>query len=170
MRRCVFGVVIAFLVAGSVTFGQGQGKAVQVRFTVSAGSVPIGSCGDFNVLMDASVDVHLTTLYDPDTNLPIFGRETDKWWWAVFRNSVTGTSLDGGPGENSQTLYHYDDAGNVVVTEGSGLQGKVMVPGYGWIFMDTGHVRLDSTWTVFFETGHDSYWNQELTALCEFLR
>ena len=174
MRRCILGVAIAVLIAGSVVFGQGQGAAVQEYFSLWI-SGAVGHCGPldggFDVVQDGFIEVHLTTVYDPQTGLPTHGRETDKVSDAVIRNSLSGKSLDVGPGMTSQTLYRYDDAGNLALVEGLALQGKVMVPGYGWIFMETGHVRLDpATWTVLFDSGHSSYWNQDLTSLCEFLQ
>ena len=174
MRRCVFGVVIAFLVAGSVTFGQGQGAAVQERYySIPLPDYYLGTCDDgSDILGNVLVDVHITTVLDKKTGLPNTAHESDKLW-GVYYNSVTLKSVEAGPGLSSQTLYRFDDAGNLVLIEGSALQGKVMVPGHGWIFMETGHVRLTGTWpdfTVLFNSGHNDVLDPDFAVLCAYLQ
>ena len=170
-RRCVLGVAIAFLIAGSVTFAQGQRRTE--KFVIgpeAAAGFVVGHCedGDFDVLTDF---VFLMTGTDRYDKLGQF--VTERYQYKVIGESVYYNSTDpeksvpGGPGEVENHQFNPKTG----LYNGAGLSFKVRIPGYGLIFAETGHFVYDySAGENVFNSGHNQFMDQDLAALCKYLK
>ena len=170
MRRCVIGVGIAILIAGGVTFAQGQSRIEKYGIgPEGAVGFVVGHCadGDFDVLTDYVVLITGTTRYDKSGQFI-----TDRYQLKVigeslyYNSKAPEKSVSGGPGEVEN---HGFDPKTGLYT-GAGLSFKVRVPGYGLIFAETGHFVFDySAGKYVFNSGHNQFMDQDLAALCEYL-
>jgi hypothetical protein len=171
MRRCVIGVGIAILIAGSVTFAQTQGRTEHYSIgPIADQGYPVGHCadGDFDVLTDYVFLMTGVVRYDK-SGQPV----ADRYQFKLLGESVYYNSTDpeksvpGGPGEvenkrlDPKTGYW----------AGSGLSFKIRIPGYGLIFAETGHFVYDASAGEFvFQSGHNQFADQDLAALCDYLK
>jgi hypothetical protein len=170
-KRIVVAVAIALLVAGSVTFAQQQGRAETYRFTLTETAMPLGSCGDFNIVWDDVVSIHGVLKFDKNGDpvkrveiLKIIGQ-------AVYYNSSNPDKfILGGPGEGMPATYMYEDGVPTLILF-KGLLWKVMLKGYGHILMETGYQEIDlQTGELLVATGHNQVQDQDLAALCDYLK
>ena len=61
-----------------------------------------------------------------------------------------------------------NDLGNIE-THITGLWAMVVVPGYGSIFMDVGHIAWDPLGNVIFDAGKHQWWDANVDELCDYL-
>jgi hypothetical protein len=87
---------------------------------------------------------------------------------SVYYNSTNPEkSVPGGPGEVEN---HRSDP-KTGLDNVSGLSFKVRIPGYGLVFAETGHWVYDySAGEWVFNSGHNQFVDQDLAALCEYLK
>ena len=129
----------------------------------------VGSCGDFNILTDYRVHSDWTVFYDA-AGVPI--RVTRKAFidngTSVYYNSEDPSYwLAGGPGERE--LNTFDVTSGTVATRAASF--KVVVPGYGNIFMNAGRIILViATREILFEAGQMDFYDGDFEALCSALR
>jgi len=97
------------------------------------------------------------------------------WIYRVIGHSTYYNSSDpdkfvlGGPGEveTDHTIY---ENGVPVMTLSSGTIFKIILPGYGPIFLETGRVIYDfETGQYAPNSGHNQWVDQDLAALCSVL-
>ena len=170
-HRCVLGVAIAIMIAGSLTLAQGQGRIEKFGIGPEAAvGFMVGHCadGNFDVLTDYVVLITGTIRYDKSGQYI-----TDRYQVKLIGESVYYNSTDpeksvpGGPGEVEN---HRFDSKTGLYT-GAGLSFKVRIPGYGLIFAETGHFVYDySAGENVFNSGHNQFMDQDLAALCKYLK
>jgi hypothetical protein len=180
MRRCVLGVAIAILIAGSVVLVQAQGRVIQNRFTEQVvGSVFVDcqalGVGDFQVLNDYADSVHQMILLGND-GLPTQAIVSLKYSLDAYYNSKDTSKsnvLYGGPGENWEYRWLFEN-GEVVSYAISGNLFKLRVPGYGVIYPGQGRAvyEWDPTtngWVKIFNSGPTPT-VQDKVAVCNALK
>jgi hypothetical protein len=179
MRRCVLGVAIAILVAGSVVFVQAQGRAIQSRWTEQVvGSVFVDcqtlGVGDFQVLNDYTASHHVMLLLDKDGALTQ-GIQNITYPVDEYYNSKDTTRskvLYGGPGENWEYRALFEN-GEMVSYKISGNLWKIRVPGYGVVFAGQGRAVYEwdpatNAWVKVFNSGPTPT-DADRVALCNAL-
>ena len=175
MRRCVLGVAIAVLIAGSVVFAQQQGRMDKYEFTVAAPHSLIGPCGDAAIFTKYEVAITVMDRYDKRGNLiqEILQARTVEPSIYYLGDPITYVQIPntkvvmGVPGETE--IDRVDVVAGMLYAQGSIFQ--VTVPGYGRIFSETGHgVAITSPFTILVNRGHNDYWEQDVAALCDYLR
>jgi hypothetical protein len=176
-RRFPVAVAVAVLLAGTIAFAQGNGKVTQYRDQFPVVGEYVGDCatdaGNFTVLTDYQASMRGTTFADASGHIY---REVQSFriMSSVYYNaSDHDKSLPGGPGENEQNQYAFDGNGLMIEHIFSGPAYKIIVPGYGPLFMETGHGRFvyeNGAWVNKFNSGHNQKIDGDLVALCEFLK
>jgi hypothetical protein len=174
--RMVVAVVIAIVLAG--TIGLAQGKARTEKFEgdpfLNLGYF-IGSCSPtVDVLNDAKLQITSTLHYDKDGVLVkeidyVHLLEPDAYYLANHATGVriNGNTLYGNPGEHE--VDHYSFLLGVMSFTGPAF--RVTVPGYGTIFAETGHaIRVLPTWDWVANTGWNGFQDQDVAALCDYLK
>ena len=170
-KRVVVAIAVALLVAGSATFAQHQGRTEQFRFTVTDTGLLLGSCGDFDILWDDVLLLSGSLRYDKNG---VLVKELDHFnilgQTRYYNSEDRDKFVLGGPGEVENDHVVYVD-GTAALNLFSGLSFKVVLKGYGAIFLQTGHTVYDlQTGEVLFQAGHSAYFDQDLAALCDVLR
>ena len=168
----VLAVAVVFLFLVGLGFGQTQGRTEHYRFTATDTAYYMGSCPNgFDILNDYVALMHGNLRYDKDGN-PV----QERYQFRVLGQSIYYNSTDpdkfvlGGPGEASEARIMYEEGTPVLIFE-SGLLFKVMLKGYGPIFLNTGHDVFDlSTGELLFKKGPDQYWTRDFEALCNALK
>jgi hypothetical protein len=177
MRRCVLGVAIAVLIAGSVVFAQQQGRMDKYEFIIVQPLQLIGPCGDAAIFTKYEVAVTVMDRYDKRNNLVqeiLQARtiEPEIYWVGdpVTYTQVPNTKMVMGvAGETEIDRLDYVTG----IGYGQGSIFQVTVPGYGRIFSETGHMVIDNNTnpiTILFNRGHNQLWEQDVAALCDYLR
>jgi hypothetical protein len=148
MRRCVFGVAIAILIAGSVVLVQAQGRVIQNRQTLDpvVGDVFVDCAaldvGNFKVLTDWTATLDDTFLLGKDGQIKQAIRKL-KFTSDVYYNSEKPwNSLDGGPGEGFEYRAVFENGIPATLAE-SGDLVKIIVPGYGPIYSAKGRAMFE---------------------------
>ena len=103
-----------------------------------------------------------------------FVQEMDHFWVVgerTYYNSVTGKSVFGSPAELENHRFYPATNRDIV----SGPAFRLVVPGYGPILSETGHVEFvyvpeTNTWDVVSPTGPSQLLGQDLAALCGYLK
>lgn len=156
-------------VAASVDADPKYDKVVE-RLTGTNGHDWVGQCGTgddaFTVWSDYNWSVK-NTLYFQDGFLAkvvsvggVVGRSV------YYSEPYKGVTLEGGPGEKARYIWDY--ANGIWIF--SGLSFKVVVPGKGVIFMQSGHFIYDWTTNQFVkQSGHNDWMGGNLDELCEAL-
>lgn len=169
MRRCVLGVAIAILIAGSVTFAQTQGRTEHYSIgPIADTGYPVGHCAGFDVLTDY-VFLMTGVVRSDKSGQPV----ADRYQFKVLGESLyynsnnVQKSVAGGPGEvENQRLDP-----KTGFWSGSGVPFKIRIPGYGLIFVETGHFVYDRNAGKFlFNSGHNQMIGEDLEALCDYLK
>jgi hypothetical protein len=174
-HRMIVAVAVAVVLAGTIAFAQ-QGRVVESTGTSGISEWQVVSCLDdngnpFDVMETYEETWRDMTRYGKDGNLDQIIRTyrypTDLYW-----NSVTEKSLIAGPGQGSEVRFTYEN-GVLVNLFASGGLVRVNVPGYGHIFIETGHTMWDANHQLIWNTGHNQYrdWDPAaLEALCNALK
>jgi len=176
--RMIVAVVVAVMLAGSVGFTQGQGRAIQEKSTATWEGVFVPGCTDdygntFDVMNYYEATVRGTKIYN---KMGQIAKEIKsyKFTYDVFWNSLDpDKSLHGGPGENEEARWTYEN-GVRVTQQMSGAIVRINLRGYGPIYAETGHQRLDpNTYEVLFNSGWNSLFSGDAAAakaLCDALK
>ena len=151
-----------------VAFGQNNGRTEKFAIPVTQTGYLVGQCGKFDVLTDFTALIRGTIVYDKSgvavqtiQHLGVIGE-------SIYYNSTSPIkSVLGGPAEH--------DNEKIVSATGimsfSGPIFKIRIPGYGLIFAETGRVVIDlTTGQVISNSGHNQLFDQDLAALCEYLK
>jgi len=176
--RMIVAVVVAVMLAGTLGFAQSKARAVHKEFTTDWEGVFVSTCindhGEtFDVMNRFETSVKETTIYDKKGQIVQVVRNV-KFTTDIFWNSLEpNKSLRGGPGENEEIRWTYED-GKIVLMHQSGAIIRVNLRGYGPIYFETGHARVDSnTGEVYFNSGWNHYWDGDpaaAEALCNALK
>ena len=172
--RAVLAFAVVFALAGTVGFGDSQRRTVKGSFGPFAetGAV-VGQCDGFEVWADWVALITWVDVLDKD----------GQWVRSTQHYKVLGEShyynsedpdrvVAGGPGETEN--MNLDAASGVFYVHG--LSWKARVPGYGLIWGETGNfVAQCDPYTfqnceVASNTGHNQYNDQDLAALCDYLK
>jgi hypothetical protein len=165
-QRSVIALAFILLLMSSVAFSQNYGRTEKFAIPVTGTGFVVGSCGNFDVLNDFVGLVRGTVVYDKSgapvqTIQRVIGE-------SIYYNSVNpAKAVLGGPGEGELDKFDWA-AGTLSI---SGLSYKIRVPGYGIIFAETGHgVGDPTTGQIVFNVGHNQFADQDLAALCNYLK
>jgi hypothetical protein len=158
----------ALLFLVSLGFGQTRGRTEHFEVTIPVVGQELGSCGSFDLLTDYIVTYRGVIVFDKEGQSVIevdqllgFGQHS-----VYYNSEYPDLSLSGGPGEVETDRWYFEDG----TLTSSGLTWKVIVPGYGPVFMESGRVVLDfNTGEVILNTGHNQYFEGDLAAICSFL-
>jgi len=165
-------LIIALFGIAALTIMSAANAVPPTRWTVgplNLVGIPIGDCGDFVILTDYTVHSDFTLFYD-QTGTPI--QLTRKVFvengTSIYYNSNAPSYwLAGGPGERE--LNQIDATTGIVATTGASY--KVMLPGYGHIFINAGRIVLNLiTREIYFEAGQQQWYDGDFEALCSALR
>ena len=176
--RMIVAVVVAVMLAGTLGFAQSQGRAVHKEFTGGWEGAFVSGCingyGEtFDVMNRFETSVKDTTIYDKKGQIAQVVRKV-KFTTDIFWNSLEPEkSLRGGPGENEEIRWTYEND-LVVLMHQSGAIIRINLRGYGPIYFETGHARVDPiTYEVYFNSGWNHYWDGDpaaAEALCNALK
>ena len=176
--RMIIAVVVAVMLAGTLGFAQSQGRAVHKESTGAWEGVFVSGCindyGEtFDVMNRFETSVKDTTIYDKKGQIAQVVRSI-KFTTDIFWNSLEPEkSLRGGPGEGEELRWTYEDNVMVLMHQ-SGAIVRVNLRGYGPIYAETGHARVDpNTYEVYFNSGWNHYWDGDpaaAEALCNALK
>jgi hypothetical protein len=184
--KCRFpvAVAIAVLLAGTIGVAQKQGRVTETNSTTEY-NYPFTTCyagtADEFVINEKWVEVWRDmTRYDKNepTQIEQIVR-TVRFPTDVLTNSVSGKTLSGGPGLRAEVRVIYENGVPVSIAS-SGPIIRFNVPGYGHVFIETGHsvfnVVIDDAGEhhlIVSNTGHNDYrdWAPEaLEAVCNALK
>jgi hypothetical protein len=166
-HRSVVAVVVVLLLMSSVGFGQGQGRSE--KFTVGpfgTSAFVVGSCGTFDVLADWVALLTGNLVYNKSGEVKNDVEHYRVIGESLYYNSTNAAkAVTGGPAEAENARY----VGGYLYL--SGPSWKIRVPGYGLIFAETGHAVRDlQTGNFVFNSGHNQFLDQDLAALCAYLK
>ena len=167
-QRSVFAVGVVLLLVSSVAFSQDNRRTEKFAIPVTEVGIVVGNCGNFDVLNDYAALLSGTIVYDKSglsvqmiQHYRLIGED-------IYYNSTNpAKSVLGGPAEHE--LDRLDLTTGIVYVSGPSF--RVRVPGYGVLFYETGHLVFDeNTGQVLFNSGHNQFYGQDLTALCNYLK
>ena len=167
--RAIVGVFAVVLLISGVGLGQSHGRTVKYTIgPISSEGVTYGDCATFKILVDGAFIIKGTTVFDKSGNpvrdishYKVLGRER------LYNSMDPSKELMGGPGEVEN--QRYDFATGLVY--GSGIGFKVVVPGYGPIFVENGHYIYNvNNGTFLFNTAHNQFIEKDFEALCDYLK
>lgn len=131
--------------------------------------IPVGNCGDFNILTDYTVHSEFTLFYDNEgTPIRLTRKVFVENGTSIYYNSNDPSYwLAGGPGERE--LNQFDLTTGIVAT--TGVSYKVVLPGSGVIFINAGRIVMNvATREIYFEAGQTQWYDGDFEALCSALR
>jgi len=172
-RLLVVAATIVFLVMGSSTFGEGQGRTVKVSFidTVTAG--PQAQCDGFQIWADWVAQYTLIMHLDDAGNLLRQNNLYRVLGESIYYNSTDpAKAVSGGPGEVQPQSVN--SVTGVIMFQGLGW--KIRIPGAGIILAETGVTVLQCEPYTFANcvVVRDAGWNQVNTgdwaAVCNYLQ
>ena len=176
--RMIVAIAVAIMLAGTLGFAQSQGRAVHKEFTGAWEGAFVSGCindyGEtFDVMNRFETSLKDTTIYNKQGQIAQVVRSV-KFTTDIFWNSLEPEkSLRGGPGENQEVRWTYEN-GEVVLLQQSGPTVRINLRGYGPIYIETGHARVDpNTGEVYFNSGWNHYWDGDpaaAEALCNALK
>jgi hypothetical protein len=176
--RIVVAVAVAVILAGTMGFAQSQGRAVHTESTESWEGVFVSDCindyGEtFDVMNRYDASLKDTTIYNKQGQITQVVRSV-KFMTDIFWNSLEPEkSLRGGPGERNELRWTYEN-GEQVLMQQSGPVIRINLRGYGPIYIETGHARIDpNTYEVHFNSGWNHLWDGDpaaTEALCNALK
>lgn len=156
---------------GASPLGAESDRIVIERWVGTNGHDPVGYCGTapdrFAVWSDYSYSViqrihkdKSGAITDVSYGIKVLGQSV------YYGEPSTGITLAGGPGELSH--YTYDLERGLLYF--SGLSFKVVLPGQGVIYMQSGHYVQDlNSGLIISQSGHNDYNDGNLEALCRAL-
>jgi hypothetical protein len=176
VRRLAFGIAVGLLVAGTVTFAQGQDRTDKFEFSFAVPNQFIGACGPYQVVARYEIAVVVMDRRDKNGDLV---QEISSWrtiaptlyFLADYSDPpvrVNDNTVLGVPGESE--IDRYVAAENQIHAQGAIFQATV--PGYGRVFSQTGNILLDmstSPLTVLTHRHHNQYWDHDVAVVCAYL-
>jgi hypothetical protein len=173
--RIAVAIVIAVALAGTIGFAQGQGRVEHWEETFTVDGQFMGPCGDFVILSRYSAHAAYTDLYAKDGQLVqtiarVQGMGRSVYFLAESVDNkvpLNDKVVMGVPHETEVDRWEYLE--NLIYVKGSIFQATL--PHYGRIFSQTGLVVLDmTTFEPLFTSGHNQYLEQDVAALCDYLK
>jgi hypothetical protein len=161
-------VAVILLLMSSVAFSQDNRRTEKFSIPVTVTASLVGQCGNFDVLSDWVALLSGTVLYDKSGVAVQTIQHYRLIGESIYYNSANpAKAVNGGPAEHE--LDKIDVTTGIVYV--SGLSFKIRVPGYGLIFAETGRYIFDeNTGQVLFNSGHNQFLDQDLAALCNYLK
>jgi hypothetical protein len=161
----VIALAFILLLMSSVAFGQNNGRTEKFAIPVTGTGIFVGSCGNFDVFTDFAALISGTVVYDKSGAIMQTIQHYRLIGESIYYNSANpAKSVLGGPAEHE--LEKIDATASF-----SGPSFRIRVPGYGPIFYETGHGVVDLTTGQFlFNSGHNQFVDQDLAALCNYLK
>ena len=124
----------------------------------------VGDCGDFNVLLDFTIQGHVTVNFDQDGVL-VAAQQHLEFPNDKYYNSVNPDIFFTG---NAVQNEHFDLVSGVVAT--TGLHFNLTIPGHGVVFHQVGQIIFDlATGDVLFQAGPADFEDDDIAALCAAL-
>ena len=166
--RIILGVAVAVILAGTIGFAQKQGRVVESTYSESWTGL-FTSCYDdkgillFDVMEHYEMTWRDMTRYDQNGKIAQVVR-TVRFPEDVLWNSETEKSLTGGPGLRNEVRFIYNNGVLVSITS-SGPVIRFNVPGYGPVFIETGHAVYDGNHLPVSNSGHNDYRDWDPAAL-----
>ena len=167
MRKLIISMftvaVLAFMSAANAAGKPDTLRLGPLHFT----DQPVADCGDFDVLVDYTLDALLTFYYDRDGNDWRFTRKLFlENGNSIFYNSNDPSYwLPGAPGQREIDTFKLDRTMTMTANI-----FRVMLPGHGAIFLTAGRIIINEYREVIFQAGRSDYWNEDYDALCAALR
>ena len=183
--RIIVAVGVAVMLAGTIGFAQKQGRVTESTST-NTYNFPFTTCyagtaDEFDISEEFVEVVREMTRWDNSDPAQIVQKIlTITYPTDVLTNSVSGETLSGGPGLRSEIRVIYKDGVPVSLAQ-SGPVIRWNVPGYGPVFIETGHAVFDVVFDaggneqhlIISNTGHNDYrdWDPAaLEAVCNALK
>jgi hypothetical protein len=183
-HRLALAVAIAVVFAGAIGFAQQQGRVERSSDSYDGLWVFV-SCYDdagdklFDIMNKYSVVYTDMTRYDKN-GTPIQTIRSMKFPLDMYYNSTDISKFVLGKAETVEVRLTLDAQGNFVTEYASGQYAKVVLPGYGPVFVETGHGKFDwtsGTQTLVSNTGQNQAWDwwyggiqPDLKPLCDALK
>ena len=124
----------------------------------------VADCGDFNVLLDFTVQGHFIVHFDKDDN-PVRVNEHFEFPNDVYYNSESPEISFTGNAVQNTNVDLVDN--NIAI---AGLQFKLTVPGQGVVFHEVGRLFIDlNTGDVLMQAGPADFSDGNTAALCAAL-
>jgi len=171
-------VILAVAVIFTGTMAFAQARVVHSEFTDTWEGVFVSGCinddGEtFDVMNRYEAPLKDTIVFDKQGEIALVVRNV-KFTTDLFWNSLEPEkSLTGGPGERNEVRWTFENGVPVLLQESGGMV-RIVLPGYGPIYIETGHLRLDpTTYEVLFNSGWNHYWDGDpaaAEALCNALK
>ena len=169
--RTVLSLAVVFILVATVSFGQKRTEKISVVLTES--EYFVGQCEGFEVWTDFVALFSWTDLYDKNGQWVKTNQRYRVLGESLYYNSENhDRSILGGPGEIDRAQFWAATG----VIKGGGLSWKVKVPGYGLIWAETGTLvwQCDpytfANCVLVSNTGHNQFLDQDLAALCNYLK
>ena len=183
-RRLVLAAAIAVVFAGAIGFAQQQGL-VQRSSGSFDGEGLFVTCYDeagdrlFDIINKYSGVYTDMTRFDKN-GTPVQTIRSMKFPLDMYYNSTDVSKFLLGKAETVEVRLILDAQGNIVTEYASGQYTKVVLPGYGPIFVETGHGKFDwtsGTQTLVSNTGQNQVWDSwfggiqpDLKPFCDALK
>ena len=167
-QRSVVAVAVTLLLMSSVAFSQDNRRTEKFSIPVTVTGSVVGQCGNFDVLNDFVALLSGTIVYDKSGVVVQTIQHYHLIGESIYYNSANPAKrVFGGPAEHE--LDRIDGTTGIVYVSGPSF--KIRVPGYGLIFAETGHIVVDeNTGQVLFDSGHNQFVDQDLAAVCNYLK
>jgi hypothetical protein len=130
----------------------------------------VADCGDFLVLQDYGVEGYERHYFNKDGSLNRIFSNLD-FPDGIYYNANDPSYWLAGTAEHTQSWLHFDENGDPINYVESGPAFRIIVPGYGAVFIGTGHAIYDANagqWT--FLAGPRDFLRGNFDALCAALR
>ncbi len=159
---------VTLLLMSSVAFGQDKRRTEKFAFPYNQTGFFVGQCGTFDVLTDFTSLITGINVYDKSGQFVELIQHIRVIGESRYYNSTDpAKEVLGGPGERENDRF--DAATGLIYV--SGPVFKIRIPGYGLIFAETGHAVIDAnTGQFLFNSGHNQWADQDLAAVCNYLK
>jgi len=129
----------------------------------------VTDCGDFRVLTDYTVIGHNRLYLNKDGSLDRIFTNVD-FVDAIYYNSNDPSYWLPGTAEHAQQWLHFDDDETLIDMIVTGSPTRVILPGYGSVFMGVGRIKFDLVTGEVTFTGRLDQLTGNNDALCAALR
>lgn len=167
MKRIIAAFAMAMVVCGSAAWAN---KPVEYPLAEKVTGFLVTDCGDFLVLLDYRVEGYERHYFNSDGSL---NRIFVNWDFpdGIYYNADNPSYWLEGTAEHSQAWTHFDENGDPINYVYVGPSFRVIVPGYGVVFLTTGRGIWDySAGKLTFLAGPQMSETGESEALCAALR
>jgi hypothetical protein len=170
--RIVITVAVAVLLAGTIGFGQGQGRTERSEGTFAVQGQVMGPCGSEWVVAQYTIAWKQSDRYDNSQVLVE----------SIIQNKPIGSSLyylgrqgDAAPSDAKVVIgvpkemenVRVDWVNNIIYDQGDIFH--VTVPGYGTIFAQIGHAVWDMSTDPWTTLRSSTQYDGDVAALCDYL-